>query len=194
MQLKTAGLLFFSGGSLILLGILTAEIFYPGSYSISLDMISTLGASPPPDSVVRQPSARIFDYSMIVSGLLIIAGVVLGKLKDRPLALVMVLLGIGALGVGIFPAFHSVLHPIVALITFLSGGVAALLSAKVSQAPFSYLSVILGIIILVFLGLGVLAPDLIVPYLGRGGVERWIAYPLIIWLLGFGSSLMTKTK
>jgi hypothetical membrane protein len=191
---KTAGLLFFSGGSFILLGILTAEIFYPGSYSISLDMISTLGASSPPDSVIKEPSAKIFDYSMMISGVLIIAGVVLGKLREKSLVLMMILLGAGALGVGIFPAFHSVLHPVAALTTFLSGGVAALLSSRVSKPPFSFIEITLGIIILVFLTVGISAPDFIVPYLGKGGLERWVAYPLIIWILGFGSYLMAREK
>jgi len=27
------------------------------------------------------------------------------------------------------------------------------------------------------------------PILGGGGVERWVAYPIVIWLIGFGEYL-----
>ena len=27
--------------------------------------------------------------------------------------------------------------------------------------------------------------------LGRGGIERWIAYPVLLWLVGFGTVLLT---
>jgi len=193
---KVAGLLFFIAGSLILMGIITAEIFFTANYSISLDMISTLGSSPPPDSIVREPSAAIFDSSMIISGLLIILGsyFLLKTHKNKYLGFVIFFLGLGALGVGVFPAFHPVAHPIVALIAFLSGGLAAVISFKVTKKPFSYICLILGIIILVFLTLGVLFSDLVVPVLGRGGTERWVAYPTIVWLLGFGSFLMARDK
>jgi hypothetical protein len=29
-------------------------------------------------------------------------------------------------------------------------------------------------------------------WIGVGGVERWIAYPVLLWLVVFGGALMTK--
>lgn len=198
---KISGLLFFLAGSIFMMGIIIAEIFYPPGYSTSADMISTLGSTPPPNSIIYQPSATIFDTTMSVSGILIMIGAYFlhqaHVLKNVTIAIAF--LGLGAFAVGIFPAFHAILHPFVALVTFLSGGIAALLSAKTTTAPFRYLAIILGVIVLAFLFLGIALPMLVVPVLGRGGVERLVAYPLIAWLVGYGGYLMhgfskSKTK
>ncbi len=193
---KTAGLLFFLGGSLVILGIVTAEIFYPPGYSISHNMISNLAATPPPDSVIHQPSAGIFDSSMIVSGVLISCGAYfMYRAKcARGLVLALAVMGVGASSVGIFPASHAFLHPIIALTTFFAGGVAAILSVNSTIMPFKYIAFICGAISITLLLLGILSPDVLTPYLGRGGVERWIAYPILLWLTGFGGYLMNVRK
>ena len=193
---KIAGMLFFLAGSIILMGITTAEIFYPPGYSISFSMISTLGASPPPDSIIRQPSAEIFDKSIIIAGILIMIGAYFLQkgAGQKMMTIPTILFGLGAFGVGIFPAFHAIIHPIVALITFLFGGIAATYSSKVTSSPFKILAPIFGLTSLLFLFLGVVFPHLIVPVLGRGGTERWVAYPLVLWLVGFGGYLMHSSK
>jgi hypothetical membrane protein len=193
---KIAGVLFFLAGSIILMGIETAEIFYPPGYSVSLNMISTLGSTPPPAGIIHQPSAMIFDTSMILSGLLILAGswiLFRQKLKKR-VVISFGLMGIGLVGVGIFPARTGSIHLFLALVTFLFGGIAAILSSSISRIPFAYFALILGIITLSFLFLGIFDTQLIVPILGPGGTERWAAYPLIIWLLGFGGYMMAREK
>lgn len=188
---KTAGVLFFLAGATILLGILTAEIFYPTNYSVSLNMISNLGSTPPPDSIIRQPSATIFDHTLMLAGILIILGTyLLRSLKQNSFLIAAIMMGIGTFGVGIFPAFHAIVHPLVALAAFLSGAVAAIVSAKITKLPFSLFSILLGIISLLFLFLGIIFPNDIIPLLGKGGAERWVLYPLIIWLIGFGGYLM----
>lgn len=191
---KTAGILLFSAGVIILLGILTAEIFYPTQYSISQNMISNLGATRPPDSIVRQPSADIFDWSLILAGALIIMAVYyVDKLfENRWLVCAIVVLGFGTFGVGIFPAYHIVAHPIVALAAFLGGGAAAVLSSKSTTKPFSYVAMVLGVLSLNFLFLGLFFPHDIVPILGAGGTERLVVYPMTLWLTGFGGYLMSK--
>src|SRR5665648_300523 len=65
-----AGALLFSAGVLAFLGIITAETLYPG-YSTSQNMISDLGATEPPNSIIIQPSSSIFSASMAVFGLLV---------------------------------------------------------------------------------------------------------------------------
>lgn len=189
---KTSGILFFFAGTILLMGILTAEIFYPVSYSISKNMISNLGATPPPDSIVREPSAAIFDNSLKLAGLLVLIGTfLLYKSSKNKLVLPLIAMGLGTLGVGLFPAFHSIAHPISALISFLGGGVAAILTSKLTRPPFSNMSILFGSISLVFLFLGTLFPHVIVPIMGQGGTERWIVFPLILWLTGFGGYLMS---
>lgn len=185
------GLLFFLAGVIVILGITTGEIFYPG-YSITKNMISTLGASPPPNSIIREPSAAIFDTTMLTAGLLILLGTygMQTLFRRRVISLSFFFMGMGTCCVGVFPAFHPYAHPASALTAFLAGGIAAVLSYQITEAPFRYLAMLLGGISVVFLGLGTLFPYLIVPVLGIGGTERWVAYPLMLWLVGFGGYLM----
>ncbi len=189
---KIAGLLFFLAGIVILMGILTAEIFYGTTYSVSLNMISNLGSTPPPHSIVREPSAFIFDKSLLIAGILIMVGIyfIQKVSKNMFFTVSLAILGLGTFGVGIFPAFHAVIHPLVALIAFLGGGLASVSSARVTKSPFSFMAILLGITSLSFLGLGVLAPHVIVPIFGAGGTERWVMYPVLLWLTGFGGYLM----
>ena len=75
-----------------------------------------------------QPSAAVFDLTMVVSGVMILAAILgLSRASDRrAVTIPTALLGLGVLGVGIFPG-NTELHPVFALLAFVSGGVAALL-------------------------------------------------------------------
>lgn len=193
-MLKTAGILFFISGSTILLGILTAEIFYP-NYSISLNMISNLGSTAPPHSIIKEPSARIFDFSIFASGILILLGTYsFKKNSNRLLTISLLLMGLGVGGVGLFPAFTGHIHLASALLGFLFGSISAILSFQIIKGPFRYFALIFGLVGLTFLITGLIAPRIIVPILGPGGTERWVAYPLILWLVGFGGYLMNSKK
>lgn len=193
---KVAGLFFFLAGCVILLGILTAEIFYSTNYSISLNRISNLGSTPPPHSIIRQPSAAIFDTSLIISGIMILMGAyfLYQSLKKKLLIIALSVLGIGCFGVGVLPAYHAAIHPLIALIAFLGGGISAIVSSKNTTSPFSWLALCLGMISLLLLFLGVVMPHTVVPYLGAGGTERWIMYPVLLWLTGFGGYLMSQAE
>ena len=54
---SAAGLLLAIAGSVILMGIITAESQYPFPYTTHDNEISDLGATRPPNSVTHQPSA-----------------------------------------------------------------------------------------------------------------------------------------
>ncbi len=187
---SNAGLLFLLAGSLIFMGIITAEIFYPAGYTTANSEISDLGATRPPDSISYQPSATIFNWAMILSGLLIIGGSLLlfRNKSERFFKLCPFLLGIGVLGVGIFPGNVAVIHPIFALMAFISGGLSCILSWKMTKSPFKFVFVILGGVTLLFLFL----QSFFIPILGDGGTERFVAYPVVIWLIGFGGFLTGK--
>ena len=191
-----AGALLFVAGVVIFLGIITAETLYPG-YNTAHNMISDLGATEPPNSIIIQPSATIFNVSMMVCGLCIILSALYihRALYRSTVTLLIVLFGIGALGVGIFPGNYGAVHGISALATFIFGGLAAIMSYKVTTSPFKYFSVILGSIalldLLLYYILGQASPFAI---FGIGGLERWIAYPIALWVTGFGGYLMGSTK
>jgi hypothetical membrane protein len=197
-----AGSLLFIVGGGILMAIITAEALYPAPYSTAKSDISDLGGSRPPHSVILQPSATIFDFTMVVSGVLVIVAAyfVYRAFRRRAAAIVIGLLGIGALGVGIFPG-NTGIHPNFALLTFTAGGLAAILAYQVLRPPFRYISIVLGVIALGMLilsvlgaptpdGMGLLANSSPVSRLGRGGMERWVVYPVLLWLMGFGGYLL----
>ena len=190
--LQIAGALFFLAGSTILMGIITAEIFYPLGYSTSTNDISDLGSTRPPNSVIHQPSAVIFNTTMIVTGLMILIGIFFfQKVYKKLLASVFLgLLGLGVLGVGIFPGNVVPWHGLFAMLTFVTGGIAAITSSKIVIRPFSYLVVIFGTISLFSLFCAFFFSNLIIPILGSGGIERWVAYPIVLWLIGFGGYLL----
>jgi hypothetical membrane protein len=200
---KAAGALLFLAGAVILMGIITAEVLYPADYSTAGNTVSDLGGTRPSEGgVVLQPSATVFDATMVVSGVMIVAAAygLHRAFGRRAVTIPTGLLGLGVLGVGIFPG-NTGLHPIFALLAFVSGGVAAILSYKVSVSPLRYVVVVLGAIALLMLVLGILGapqPDGMgllgnegpIVALGPGGLERWVAYPVVLWLTAFGGYLM----
>jgi hypothetical membrane protein len=164
-------------------------------YTTHANEISDLGATRPPNSVILQPSARIFDGTMIVAGLAVLATTVgLSRaFRRRPLTITVGLLGLGVLGVGVFPGNYATLHPIFALMAFLSGGIAALVSARSQPRPLSVISALLGAISLTSLVLALFgAGTSFLDDLGEGGLERWIAYPVVAWMIAFGGSLLSS--
>jgi len=193
---NAAGALLFIVGVLAFLGIITAETLYPG-YSTSQNQISDLGATQPPNSIIMQPSATIFNTTMIVSGLLIIAAsyFIHRAFRSRAVTVSLALFGIGALGVGIFPGNYGDLHAIFALLTFIAGSLSAIVAYKVETPPFRYFSIALGAIsllnLLLYYILGESSPFVL---FGLGGLERWIAYPVLLWVTGFGGYLMGHSR
>ena len=76
------------------------------------------------------------------------------------------------------------------MVTFISGGIAAISAARLTSAPFRYLSFFLGAASLATLGMYVLLGDgSPTALLGIGGVERWIVYPVVLWITAFGGYL-----
>ena len=190
---RIAGALLASAGAMVFMAIITAEALYPAPFDTTDNTISDLGATIPPNSVILQPSATIFDVSMIVAGLAIVAGAffVHRAFARKAVTIPLVLFGIGALGVGVFPGNHLAPHQLFAMTAFISGGVAAVLAAKVLATPLRQLSVAIGAISLVsFLLAMFLLEWAPVAELGEGGIERWIVYPAILWLTIFGGALM----
>ena len=189
---NVAGVLLFLAGFIALMGIITGEIFYPVGYSTAHSEISDLGSTRPPGALIYQPSATIFNTTMILTGILIITGAYFTYRSgwEGWSSLLLGLLGVGILGVGIFPGNVAILHPLFAMFTFVIGGIAAVLSARGFSGPYRYLSVILGAITL----LSLLFMGILIPVLGDGGTERFVAYPLIFWLTGLGAYFLGRAS
>src|SRR5829696_7683362 len=145
-----AGLLLSLAGVVILLGFITAEALYPEVYTTHTNTVSHLAASEPPASVVLQPSAAIFNFTMGVTGAMILAGAWFAAraLGRRAVLVPTALLGLGCVGVGVFPLTHPAPHTLFGLIAFLAGGVAVIVSSRVTAAPFRQLWTLLGAVAL----------------------------------------------
>ena len=182
-------------GAVAFMGITTAEVLYP-DYSVRQD-ISDLGSTQPPDPIIHQPSATIFDGTMLLTGaLVLVAAYFVYRAGGRRLLFVpLAVFGFGVFGVGVFPGNVTPWHGLFALLTFASGGITVVLSALVVGRPFSWLCGLLGGISLLvllsvfFYGL-VLGTPSPLDVMGSGGVERWVAYPLLIWVPTFGGYLL----
>jgi hypothetical membrane protein len=182
-----SGVLIFLAGLIIFMGIITGEIFHKLNFNSRDNYISELAAPMPPNTIIPQPSAVIFNTSMIVSGILIVIGawLVQSSFKKLIVSIPLVLFGLGISGVGICPGYVIPWHGIFAFVIFLSGGIVAISSYRIVNSPIKFIFIALGIIALGFLFL----QKFFIPALGVGGVERWLFYPEVFWLLGFGAYL-----
>ena len=190
-----AGILYSSAGFVLLMGIITAETKYPIlRHYTTRQEISDLGGTKQPQGLVTQPSAMIFDTTMLIAGVLLLAGAfLLWRLyRDRVLTVVSTLFGAGALFVGIFPG-NTTPHPFVAMIAFVFSALTAIAVFRVTSAPFRFMSLAVGLLSLIALIAGELGDNSpIVKSIGIGGTERWQVFPMILWLAFFGGYLLAS--
>jgi hypothetical membrane protein len=201
--LNIAGALMLVAAIQWILGIIVAESTY-ANYSVSQNFLSDLGATchsgagTSPCFIV-QPSSIIFNSTLFLLGLLSIASAYLiyRALGRRLFPTLFGLFGVGTLLAGVFTETFIIVHELAALLAFVSGGIAVLSSVSLGlEMPkfFRYVSVLLGV-----LALAALIPVVFSgPFIrlnndfgiGPGGMERLVAYPIVLWDLAFGAYLM----
>jgi hypothetical membrane protein len=180
---RVAGTILFVGAAQFIVLMIIAETLYP-NYSTSNNYISDLGVG---------PSALIFNSSIILLGFMTVAGTyfIYRVFRSRLLLVLLTLAGIGAMGVGVFTESAGQIHVVFSLITFLFGGLSAIAFYKVEKTPFNWLSAVLGtmgLVALVLFGSGKYSG------LGAGGMERMIAYPILLWGAGLGGHLIGSSE
>jgi len=180
---KVAGALLFVGSVQFLLFLIIAESLYLG-YSVSENYISDLGVG---------TTSLVFNSSVFLLGVTVVAGAYFFQrsFDSKLLSILFAITGFGAMGVGLFPENFGILHAVASLITFLFGGLSAIMSYKLQRPPLSYFSVLLGALSLVALALFGSRTYL---GIGKGGMERMIAYPTLLWAVGFSSYLMNYSR
>ena len=194
----TAGVLLTSTGIGIIMSIITNEALYPQwrHYSTFANSISDLGGTLPPNSYMVQPNRTIFIATMAVGGVLVLAATYLlwPVIQRRRIVAGLGAFGVGLIGIAVFPGNFAGWHPLFALVCFLAGSVTAILSRKVLATPIRYFAAALGSVALAATVLGLEAFETWGPQaeIGIGGIERWIAYPVLLWLVLFGAQLMTR--
>jgi hypothetical membrane protein len=183
----------------MILSIITNEALYPAArhYSTFANTISDLGGTVPPNSYMVQPNRLIFIISMAISGLLVLAATYLlwrVLVERRRFLVALGIFGVGIVGIAVFPGNVATYHPLFSLLCFVAGSVAAILSRKILDVPLRYFAVVLGSVALIATVFGIESLENWGPQaaIGIGGVERWIAYPVLLWLVLVGAVFMTR--
>ena len=183
-----AGLVIFVGSVQWLLMILVSESFQP-DYNSSLHYVSSLGVG---------TTALTYNTSIILYGLsLVISSIILYKtLNKKLLTSLLLVTGLFIIGVGVFPENSRPMHGYVTAFAFIFAVLIPITSFKALIPPFSYLSVIIGLIcfgmlIFFFPYLGLPADSTIMILgLAKGTMERLIIYTLLVWMVSFSISLL----
>ncbi|MDD4251544.1 MAG: DUF998 domain-containing protein [Methanoculleus horonobensis] len=181
-----AGVLLFLLPVQFMIALMAGAAMAPG-YSININAISDLG--------VTGATAWLFNSSLFLAGLLnAIGGYFLYRSYDRGWILpVFVLTGAGAMGAAVFTLDIPGIHGLFALAAFVFFNVEAIACASLVRGPLKAISIIAGIVGLVFLvthaasDFGIMS---LYGPIGHGGSERMIVYPALLWLAGFGGYLM----
>lgn len=182
-----AGLLLFSGAAQFAIGMSIAQSIAPG-YNMSRDFLGDLGVG---------PSATVFNVSIVLLGLALLAAAwfLLRSYHDWLVAAAVALAGIGAIGFGVVPAIdvepNSTIHALLALVAYVFGALSPILAFRIARPPLRYIFIVLGVASFAALGLFVSGTYL---GAGRGGMERLIVWPEIIWGIALGGSLITTAS
>ncbi len=188
-----AGVALFAGAVQYSIGLILAEIYYPG-YNVSTNAVSDLGANCTPSPCqIYQPTSTIFNSSVILLGLFVLVGAFFLQraFHWKPATVMVGIAGIGAMGVGLFPETTGVWHGLFSLIVFLFAGLSAVVTARFQKRPMSYFSIILGLLTLAALVLYVGGNYF---GLGPGGMERIVVYPVLVATIAFGGHLMAMDE
>jgi hypothetical membrane protein len=193
-----AGALLSLTGVGMILSIITNEALYPADrhYNTFANSISDLSGTEPPNSFMVQPDRMIFIATMAVCGLLVLTSVYLlwDIVRRRRFLVALGIFGVGLVGIAVFPGNVAGWHPVFAFTCFFGGASAAILSRKILRSPVRHFATTLGTIALLATVFGIEAFENWGPQaqIGVGGVERWIAYPVLLWLVLLGAELMTR--
>lgn len=177
---KAAGILAIAGALFFIAAMLASEALYP-HYSWAANYISDLGVG---------STAPLFNSAaMLFGGLIVIVAVlVLISTKYKLLSLLMAIAGAGIIGVGAMPETTGIWHTAFAGIAFGVGALSAIASSKLFNKPVKYFFVLLGIVSLAGIGCYQLGFYF---GLGPGGMERVVAFPILLWIIIFGFLLTT---
>ena len=185
-----AGTLFAALAGWFLTALTLAGAMDP-DYVLHSSTISDLGVAP--------ESALLFNGSLLLVGILtVVGGYLFYRSHGTPWLLgAFALAGLGAFGAGVFPLDFGALHWLFVLLAFLFFNLAAIGTGVRIRGPMVVVSVLLGavgLLALAVLAVGTVDDPAIFGPLGRGGVERLVLYPAMLWLLVFGGYLLGSKR
>ncbi|MCK4382288.1 MAG: DUF998 domain-containing protein [Candidatus Lokiarchaeota archaeon] len=185
-----AGIILFVGCVQWLMMIIILESFQP-NYNSAIHYVSSLGVGT--TAIIYNASISLFGLSMVICSVIFYK-----SLGRKIFPLFFLITGLFVIGVGLFPENIRPIHGYVTAFAFLFAVFLPIISFKALNPPFSYLSIIIGLVSLVVLiaffpYLGLPAESTIL-FLGlaKGTMERIIIYPLMFWMLSLSISLTNK--
>ncbi len=187
---KLAGALLTFAGLGFLMLITVLESIYP-NYSVHTNTISDLLAIGTRTSLIGEPLAFIAAVSWIGG-----AYYLFRKSGRRRLMALNLLPGTGLLLAVLSPENVNIaIHSLGAVIAFIPGPIAAILSYTMIKSHYRYFALSLGSLSLfgAVMEFGAYETAFFQQTLGPGGWERVIVYPLLIWLIGFGGLLLVES-
>ena len=140
-----------------------------------------------------QPSSMLFNASTFVIGLfsLISSVLIYFSAGSRLFSILFGLSGLFAMGVAAFPGDTGAIHGLVALGWFTTAPISAIVSSRMVKGPLAWFSVAIGLLSIVVLFFafysGSASPF---QFFGRGGEERMLVYPVLLWMAAFAGHLM----
>jgi len=195
-SLNVAGALIFIGVLQWFMTVLAAETLFPG-YSSRANDLSDLASTVPPNISLVQPSAMLFNTTTFLIGLLVVISAFLihRACKKRLFTALFAISGLAAMAVGVFPGDTGSIHALVAMAWFVTGPLSAIVAYGLVNKPFAYFSVAIGAFALIVLFsaifVGQSSPFLV---FGRGGEERMLAYPVVLWMMAFAGYLIGSSQ
>jgi hypothetical membrane protein len=183
---QLAGAFLFVLAAQFLTVIMLGAAMAPG-YDFGGGAISDLGVIP--------ETALLFNASLVVVGAFNAAGgyLLYRRHGRRWILAPFVLAGIGAAGAGLFPLDTGGLHGLAALLGFLFFNVQALAIATRLSGPMRAIAAVaglLGLVFVVLMAIGDAGNAAAFGPIGHGGTERMIVYPVMLWLIAFGGTLL----
>ena len=178
-EIKIGGTILFIAVAQFLIFLNIAAFVYP-NYSVSNNYISDLGVG---------KYSYIFNVSIVILGILVIISAYLLRSLSRYFWILLTIAGIGAMGVGIFNENTGTPHTIFSLLTFLFSSLTTYAVFAKQKSLISGIWAFLGTVSLAAIVLFTAGMDL---GIGKGGMERMIVIPILIFGLGFSTFMIAK--
>ncbi len=181
------GFLLFFGPLEFFLAIIIAQGMFP-NYHTGIYYVSSLGVG---------QTALLFNSSVALLGICIVLAsyFVQQEYNKKLVSILLLLSGLCALGVGIFPEDSRPLHGIFTGFVFLFAALFLISTITINRTPILYITSILGFSMLImsfvflpYLGLEVESTEQFMGFM-KGTLERFIIYPTLLGIILLGGYL-----
>lgn len=188
---RIAGIIMLVGALQFFMAVNLAETQFPG-YTTTNTLSHLAGTVPP-----VEPSATVFNISVILLGVLTLISVyfILKSGGCRLFSACLAISSLCAIGIGVFPSYTGSLHIFFTSLTFIFGSLAVIFSYRLGlNIPMVIVSLVVGFTALMIIICGLVwgIGNPLINYLTIGGAERFIVYPVLLYLIALGGYLTSR--